>query len=77
MYQYTSPTALYDEYQARVTAAVHNHALAVEAQENPSRMTPQPVKALGRAWTHLCMRWNHAAVRWLRAIEPAEEGYIA
>ncbi len=77
MYQNTSPNALYTEYQARVAAAVRNHALAVESQEHHSRVTPRPVGALERAWMRLSAQWTRGYARLLRSIEPAEEGYIA
>ncbi len=73
MYPNTSPNDLYEEYQARVAAAVRDHAFAVELEE--TRTLEQPAGTA--AGSGLRARWNHFRLRLVRAIKPAEEGSIA
>ncbi len=73
MYFHTSPNDLYNEYQARVAAAVRNRAFDVELAEY--RPLEQPVKVPARSGLHAW--WTHFCFRFVRMIAPAEEGSIA
>ncbi len=68
MYPMTSPTELYNEYQARVAKAVRQHQLAAEAQRRPSLLAV--LFARIEAWLttiHIYPARN----------EVAEDGYLA
>lgn len=69
MFYHTPPTGLYQEYQERVSKAVRTgmHARDAQAVAQPDRLMWRRF----RAWLAT------ERARFERALQPAEEGYIA
>lgn len=69
MYYHIPPSALYQEYQTRVENALRNmrHAVDVQSAAQPR----QPIWQQFRTWL------DAERERLIRALQPAEEGYIA